>query len=66
MAEERKERVQLTCRDAGVDCDFVAEGESVEEIIAACAEHAETMHGMISFPPELWVKMRSRVRTVKT
>jgi predicted small metal-binding protein len=65
MAEERKERLELDCRETGTDCDFVAQGQTVEEILACCAEHAETTHGMISFPPDLWVRMRSRVRTVK-
>jgi predicted small metal-binding protein len=61
-----KKRMELTCRDVGVDCDFVACGDTVEETIAACAEHAETNHGMMSFPPELWIQMRSRVRTIET
>jgi hypothetical protein len=65
MAEDQEERMELACRETGTHCDFVARGKTIHAI-AAWAEHAETIHGTISFPPELWVKMRSRVGTVKT
>lgn len=65
MASMSKEYKELRCRDVGVDCDFTARAETIEGVIEACAEHAVQMHGMKSFPPELWAKMRSHLRTVR-
>jgi predicted small metal-binding protein len=36
----------LRCRDVGVDCDFVAEGETEQEVMAKAAEHARKHHGL--------------------
>jgi hypothetical protein len=37
---EERERV----RDMGMDCDFVAKGETYEDIVQQAAEHARTAH----------------------
>ena len=55
----------ISCRDAGVDCDFETRGSSLEEVIEKCAEHAIQLHGMKGFGPELYTKMRRCVRTVE-
>jgi len=55
----------LSCRDAGVDCDFVAKGETVEEIFAQCAKHGKEAHGMEEIPPDLVEKMRGLIREEK-
>jgi predicted small metal-binding protein len=34
----------VSCRDVGADCDFVARGNSEEEIMSQVAEHARTEH----------------------
>ncbi|OFX20810.1 MAG: hypothetical protein A2V77_04300 [Anaeromyxobacter sp. RBG_16_69_14] len=34
------------CRDAGVSCDFVATGNSKQEILAQVARHAQQAHNM--------------------
>ena len=60
-----RECKELKCRDVGVDCDFVARGDSVQEVIETCAAHGAENHGMKSFPPEMWVQMRSKVQTVR-
>lgn len=52
----------VNCRDVGVDCDFVARGETEQEILQQCAEHARTAHGMNEIPPELAAKVRSFIR----
>ena len=52
----------ISCRDVGVDCDFVARGQTEEEILQQCAEHARTEHGMNEIPPELVEKVRSGIR----
>jgi len=36
---------RLACRDAGVDCDFVAKGETKEQALAEGIKHAKKVHG---------------------
>lgn len=57
-------RMELSCRDVGVDCDFTASGGTVQEIIEACVEHAKGNHGMKGFDTDLYHRMRSHIRTV--
>ncbi|MFC1978154.1 DUF1059 domain-containing protein, partial [Chloroflexota bacterium] len=35
----------LACRDAGVDCDFVAKGETEKELPAEGVKHVKAVHG---------------------
>lgn len=55
----------LSCRDVGVDCDFVARGETEEEIFRQCAKHGKEAHGMTEIPPDLIAKMRGYIRDEK-
>ena len=48
----------ISCRDAGVDCDFQARGSSIEEVMQLCADHGAQKHNMKAFGPELYTKMR--------
>jgi len=52
----------VNCRDVGVDCDFIARGETEQEVLQQCAEHARTAHGMNEIPPELVIKVRAAIR----
>jgi len=52
----------MSCRDAGPDCDFVARGETDEEVMGQVAEHARTAHGMEEVPPELAEKAKAAIR----
>lgn len=52
----------MNCRDVGPDCDFVARGESEEEVMGQVAEHARTDHGLEEVPPELAEKARAAIR----
>lgn len=44
----------LSCKDAGVNCNFVAQGNTEEEILNKIAEHGKKVHGMkeADFSPE--------------
>ena len=53
----------ISCRDAGVDCDFQARASSLEEVMQLCADHAIQEHDMKGFGTDLYTKM---VRCVKT
>lgn len=35
----------FACRDLGVDCDVVVEGDTVEDVLAKGAVHAKEVHG---------------------
>jgi len=52
----------LRCRDLGVDCDFVASGATVAEVMEKAREHACTDHGFAGIPPELVEKVQSAIR----
>ena len=54
----------IKCRDIGVDCDFEARAETVDELMKKCAEHAQTAHGMKEIPVELVAKVQAAIRTV--
>ena len=54
----------INCRDVGVDCDFEAQGSSIEEVMEQCADHAIREHNMKAFGPELYIKMQRCLRTV--
>jgi len=55
----------MKCRDVGPDCDYVARGESEEEIMKQVAAHARDAHGMNEVPPELAEKARSAIKDEK-
>ena len=52
----------VSCRDIGADCDFVARGDSEEEVLRQVAEHAHTDHKMIEIPAEVVDKVRAAIR----
>ena len=52
----------VSCRDVGMDCDFVAKGETEQEILQQCTEHARKDHGMTEIPPEVAEKVRGAIR----
>ena len=55
---------QLRCRDVGLNCDFVARGNSEEEVLKEASAHARTAHQITDMPPELAAKVQAAIRTV--
>ena len=53
----------VSCREIGVDCDFVARAETEKELLEKCADHARTAHSMQEITPELAAKVRASIRT---
>jgi predicted small metal-binding protein len=51
----------LKCRDVGVDCDFVARGATVEEVMEKAKVHAGKDHGFTEIPPELAEKAKAAI-----
>jgi predicted small metal-binding protein len=52
----------VSCKDVGVDCDFVMRGETTEDILQQATEHARTVHNMAEIPPEVAEKLRVAIR----
>ncbi len=53
---------RMNCRDVGPDCDYVARGETDEDVMGQVAEHARAAHGMDEVQPELSEKAKSAIR----
>jgi predicted small metal-binding protein len=51
----------VSCRDVGADCDFVARGETEQEVMTQVAEHARTDHKMTEIPTEVIDKVRAAI-----
>ena len=52
----------LACKDRGADCDFVARGETEEDVFKVVAEHGAQAHGMTDVPPEMVEKAKSLIK----
>ncbi len=37
---------QVTCRDLGRDCEFVAQGRTIQELLELGAEHGKAAHAL--------------------
>jgi len=55
---------RLSCRDVGVDCDFVACAKTEDEVLRMGAEHARTHHNMTEISKEMQDTVRSAIRNV--
>jgi predicted small metal-binding protein len=52
----------MRCNDVVGNCDFVARGESEEDVMEQAADHARTAHQVSDLTPELADKARSAIR----
>ncbi len=52
----------LSCREMGKECDYIARGKTVDEVLEKAKDHGKKVHGMTEFPPDLLEKARSMVR----
>jgi predicted small metal-binding protein len=43
----RRKMKTFACKDLGMDCDFVAKGETVEEVSRKAMEHGQKVHGEV-------------------
>lgn len=60
-----KEYKQLSCRDVGIDCDFLVRAETEEEVMKYGGQHACDIHGKCSISPEEAQKAKSLIKTVQ-
>ena len=52
----------MKCRSVGLDCDFVAHGETEAQVMEKVAEHAKKDHGMHEIPEDVATKVRAAIR----
>lgn len=52
----------MRCADVVGTCDFVARGDSEQEILEQAAEHARSAHDVTEITPELAEKVRGAIR----
>ena len=55
----------LACRDTGVDCDFVAKGDTKEELMQTAGKHGKEVHAYTDAQlqdPKMMEKMNSLVK----
>ncbi len=54
----------LACRDSGIDCNFVARGETEEELMKVGAEHLKKVHNMdlTKFSPEEIARIKTLIK----
>lgn len=55
----------LRCTDIIPGCDFIARGESEDEVVARAVEHARTKHHLRAVTPEILAQVRSAIREEK-
>ena len=56
---------QLACQDVGISCDFIAKGETEEELLEEVAKHGKEVHGYTDEQlndPEMMKKVKSAVK----
>jgi len=56
----------MACRDVGVDCSYVARGETEEELMTNVTKHAKEVHGYTEEQlkdPEMMKKVKGAIKT---
>jgi len=55
----------FACRDVGIDCPYVARGETEEELMADVIKHGKEVHGYTDEQlndPEMMKKVKSAIK----
>ena len=52
----------ISCKDVGMNCDFTAKADTMEELMQAAAAHAKQAHGFDSIPAEMMPAVQAAVR----
>src|SRR5215813_6980432 len=56
----------LRCRDVGMDCGFVMQADTEEEILQHVAAHARMVHYMQEMPAEVMTAVRVAIRETRS
>ncbi len=60
----QKQYKQMSCRDAGADCDFLVRAETESELMSIASEHACRAHNLCEMTPEMKDKMLSATANI--
>lgn len=52
----------LRCRDLGLDCDFEAQAEDEDTLMAQAEAHAREVHGLPELPDAVKQQIRQAIR----
>jgi predicted small metal-binding protein len=52
----------ISCKDVGLNCDFTATAETMEDLLKAASAHAKQAHGLDSIPAELMPMVQAAIR----
>ena len=56
----------LRCSDVeGVECDFVARGDTEDDVLRQTAEHARTAHDRVELSQQTFERARSAIESVE-
>lgn len=53
---------KLRCRDLGLECEFEAKGDSVDEVLQKAYAHALLQHPGLKITPELVEQARTAIK----
>jgi predicted small metal-binding protein len=51
---------KLACHDVGLDCDFIIEGMTEEEVLSKARQHAYDIHAIR--PEEMTSEMKAKIQ----
>jgi predicted small metal-binding protein len=54
----------LSFREAGIDCDYVMEGKTDDEVIQKAKEHGAKSHGISEISGDMERQLRGRIKSV--
>ncbi len=54
----------IRCTDVGVDCDFEARADTLNELMEKCSAHARSAHNMTEIPDDLKERVLAAIRDV--
>ena len=52
----------LSCKDVGVDCDFVIRGPDVADVLRQAAEHAKGCHQNVQMTSVVIAKVKAAIK----
>ena len=52
----------ISCKDAGVDCDWTGKAETENELMEKVSEHARKDHGILTLPPDMVAKAKTIIK----
>ncbi len=60
----KREYKQLSCREMGMDCDFLVRAETKDEVIRLATEHVCADHKICEITPEFKDKLTNSIRDI--